>query len=750
MRSFFSIFIVFLFFTVNGCSAFRPARPPFALPEVEKTSHSGEAQRKEAALELETTAGDDEDPSAILRQMEEKNTQFNEKLANIIAQSESKVASVRKLPKMTENGRVESLSVDFFDADLIDVVRLFMTVLEEDWTLHPNVGGKVTLHLEDDFARDQIFDLLQGILSINGAAMVNNGHVWEILPLSEVPHVIGGNGIILPDADLLPVRGQVVQGFKLKFAAASEIINILKPYLSKGAMLYANDPQGVLLVCDYPHSLARVGKLIDLFDVSLFADLKIRVFSLKYVIATDLAEELEALARTTGIMNQKGLSSVSFVALDRLNMLCVMAKEDSVLDFVGAWVDELDRDLPEVVKEEQAENIYVYFVQNGDAEEIVKSLEGVFGSKVKTNKPAQATEQEQAPLGKQIMEARKGEKNLEDVAVDFKESISPENPSVEKSSSIHDQYKQISGELSGPVTFVVDSITNAILVRCVGSDYNKIESIIKKLDVYPKQALIEVVIAEVSLDDSTKLGVEWSYLFNLEDEATGTLSNDSGLGVVTEGESAIASGLGFVVSGARFKGALKAFAGNNNVQILSSPHILASNHQEASIDIGEEVPIVTAEFSTTDVAGSATTTDKTIQYKNVGIILKVTPHINEAGLVRMEISQEISETSNKSIEGVNSPVFSTRTASTKVAINDGETVIIGGLMKQQRAIANSGLPGVNKTPILKYLFGYEGEEYRSTELLLFITPHVVKSREDNTLLSKNFIKRLDELKQKLR
>ena len=306
----------------------------------------------------------------------------------------------------------------------------------------------------------------------------------------------------------------------------------------------------------------------------------------------------------------------------------------------------------------------------------------------------------------------------------------------------------VSGSLGGPVTFVVDTITNAILVRSSSADYKKIRPIIKKLDIYPKQVLIEVRIAEVQLDESSKLGIEWKYLMNniLGTGASGGLSVDSGLGTIGGGESAIGSGLSYlVVNTGRFAAAVKASADQNHLNILSSPHILASDNQEAKINIGDEVPLVTSEYRTTDSGSTATTVDKTIQYRSVGIILTVTPHINDNGMVRMEIAQEVSNVSTKTVEGVNSPVFSKRAASTVMSVQDGQTIVIAGLMQQISSNGYSGVPFVSRIPLLRYFFGYEGKSFRNNELMIFITPHVILNTQDSDFISSGFLQRLKSI-----
>jgi general secretion pathway protein D len=212
----------------------------------------------------------------------------------------------------------------------------------------------------------------------------------------------------------------------------------------------------------------------------------------------------------------------------------------------------------------------------------------------------------------------------------------------------------------------------------------------------------------------------------------------------------IGSGFSYLINNTdKFTAMIKALAEKNRVNVLSSPHILASDNQPARIDIGEEVPIVTSEYRTNDASSTATTVDKTIQYRDTGIILEVTPHINENGMVRMDLRQEVSALSDKTVDGVNSPIFRKRVATTTLSVKDRQTIVIGGLIRQTNTKSDSGIPGLSRIPGLKYLFGYEGKEYQSAELMIFITPHVISSEQDNALISKNFISRLDIIKAKM-
>ncbi|MBN2333122.1 MAG: type II secretion system secretin GspD [Deltaproteobacteria bacterium] len=665
-----------------------------------------------------------------IRLLEERQQQFNERLA-AVSTAPGRVAGEQKKTssKAAKVSSRQKVAFHFDSADLLDVVRMFMELLDCDYLLHPEVGGKVTMEFEEELDGEGLLDLFRGVLRTQGAAIIEQDKVLEILPLSSVPGAIDSQGLVL-DAGAGPVRGQAIKAFHLSFISPLELTKVITPFLSKGALVNAHEGSGILLVSDYPHSLAKISRLVELFDVSAFAGLQMKMYQLQHVEAEAMAQELDGLAKSVGLSAEQQKSAngaLSFLPFPRLNLLLALSRNGQLMEFADLWISELDRELALPIKEEKHEGVFVYYVQNGVAANIIEVLQGLFGEG--NTEAAEQAKKDKAEVPQGVKRLTSG---LEKEAP---QKVPPE---------------AVSGTLDGPVNFVVDETTNAILVRSLGSDYRKILPVIKKLDLFPRQVLIETTIAEVLLDESTKLGIEWQYLANglLGTSATGTVSLDSGLGVISgSGTSLIGSGFSYLVSNTgRFTAMVRALADQNRVNVLSSPHVLASDNQPARIDIGEEVPIVTSEYRTNEATSTATTVDKTIQYRDTGIILEVTPHINENGMVRMEIRQEVSELSDKTVEGVNSPIFRKRVATTTLAVKDQQTIVIGGLISQSKSKTASGLPGLRRIPGLKYLFGYEGKAYESAELMIFITPHVISSEDDSTFVSKNFITRLEKIK----
>ncbi|HDR46538.1 MAG TPA: hypothetical protein ENN94_02440, partial [Geoalkalibacter subterraneus] len=325
--------------------------------------------------------------SEILRQLEEQNREFNERVRQVIGgKPQRRAAQQDQRPPVVSAGDAQPLSMNFYDADLVEVIRLFMTLLDADYLLHPHVTGRVSLSISDTFRPDQMLDLLAGILRINGMVMTNVQGVWEIMPLVKAASQPLGDGVHFPEDGLTPLRGQMIQAFRLYFISSTEMTTIIRPYLSEGAQVYAHDANGIMLVSDYPHALAKVADLIAVFDESVFADVRAAIYVLKNVQAEDAAKELEEVAKVFGLGSDlPGVRArVSFLPLTRLNMLLALTRDQQVLEFVDIWVRELDRELPVHIQEQYGEGVYVYYVQYGNAQEILTSLESLFEYKEPT------------------------------------------------------------------------------------------------------------------------------------------------------------------------------------------------------------------------------------------------------------------------------------------------------------------------------------------------------------------------------
>jgi general secretion pathway protein D len=281
------------------------------------------------------------------------------------------------------------------------------------------------------------------------------------------------------------------------------------------------------------------------------------------------------------------------------------------------------------------------------------------------------------------------------------------------------------------------------------------------MDVIPKQVLIEVLIAEVTLNDITQYGVHWAlrndyakiggykgvdqignYNGNLpgfnRDNATDILGN-------LLDASKLSNGLSYLFDSDRLRVFLHAQADGGNLNVLSSPNILAANNKEARIEVGAEVPIVTSEYVPMDV-DSNSSTSRSIEYRNTGIILTVTPRINDKGLVAMDITQEVSEAVANVSSGIESPLISNRKAETSLVVQNNQTIVIGGLIRTFESKIRTGIPYLSKIPWIGFLFGTSGTDYDRTELIILITPHVIKTIDEAESVTREITEKMKDIK----
>jgi general secretion pathway protein D len=268
----------------------------------------------------------------------------------------------------------------------------------------------------------------------------------------------------------------------------------------------------------------------------------------------------------------------------------------------------------------------------------------------------------------------------------------------------------------------------------------------------PRQVLIEVLIAEITLDDETRFGLQWALRGEVATSISGKMHNFDTLvrNVNTKGgEASLNPGFSYLLTEAGFiTGVLSAYANSSRLNVLASPHIMAMDNKEATINIGAEVPIVTTQ--TTETAGGTglgNTVTNNVEYRDTGVILKVTPHINKGRYVTLDIRQEVSQAQTNSLGGTESPIIRNRIAETTMVVRDGQTLVIGGLIEETSNWSREGLPYLSKIPVIGALFGETVEVKSKKELVLLITPRVVTNPEEGNRLSREIRNRVLTLKK---
>jgi len=599
------------------------------------------------------------------------------------------------------------LVLNFDNADLVEVIRTFAELLEINYMLEAGVGGKVTIHTAGKLDRGDLFPVFYQILQTHGLTAIKQNNIYKIMPARDavrlpIPSQVG------KDAKRISPRDQMmVQIIPLRSIAAAEMSKILTPFISADGAMVVVDNANILMVIDKFFNIEKVLRLIDVFDADIFDRVNYRFYSLDYADAASLADILGKMLVSYGPGIQ---AATNLIPIERLNMLLVISPNPHIFNYLNNFITEYD--IPSLSTEL---GIYVYPVRNGQAGDIASLLSTVFSGKKTTDQKGKPSAATRNPLSR----SAPADAPAEPAAV-------PSATGVEVAVG--------SSTLRGEVTITADEYRNSLIIEATPADYQMVKNLLAQLDVLPRQVLIEVTIAEITLDDKSELGVEWSYVKGDASMSTSLLSANIGR-----------SGLQYTIgSPDRWKATMSALASKNKVNILSSPTILASNSKPARIDISTEVPVASSTYRYGGDSENVLSTN--IQYRDTGVMLSVTPHINEMGLVTMEITQEVSELAeNVQVADQSYPSFFKRSADTTLTVQSGQTIVIGGLIRESKSKGAAGIPWVVSVPVLNFLFGRTSDTFSKTELIIMISPYVITRLDDVDVVTADFKQKVGSL-----
>jgi general secretion pathway protein D len=642
-----------------------------------------------------------------------------------IPEPDSRYAEIETRPKSGRTGfrpaspsQPGDIVLNFDNADLYEVIRAMAELLNINYITDPNIHGNVTIHTAGRLRKDDLFPVFFQILEANGLTAIREGSLYKIVSLKEASRLpiasrFGRSGEALP-----PEERVIIQIIPLKFISAQEITKLLTPFISTEGSIISHEDSNTLVLVDKAVNIAKALKLVSVFDINMFEKVNHRIWHLEYTEAQEMQETLTDIMASYGAAAQ---NAVKFIAIERLNILIAVSSASYIFDRVEQVIRQLD-----VPGNDAEPRIYVYSVKNGEAKELSELLNNVFSRTVSSSKEKETAKKEQPQK-----EDAKDEKPAT-LKTPFGEITSSKQVKTERAGSLSQVHS--SGTLKGEVKITADEVRNALIVEAIPKDYQTIEEILKRLDVLPRQVLIEVTIAEISLDKKTELGVEWSYVKGSGNRPdTSTLEANIGI-----------AGLKYVIGQTkRWEAAISALASDKKINILSSPSILASDNKEAKINISTEVPVASATYNKDD----SDIIETNIQYRNTGVILSVTPHINEFGLVSMDLNQEVSNQLENNVQvGTSSmPSFFKRSVTTSLTVMHGQTIVIGGLIEQTENKGFSGVPCLGGVPVMQYLFGKKSDSVDKKELILLITPRVISNLEDVDTITEEFKNKVGHL-----
>lgn len=620
------------------------------------------------------------------------------------------VAPVRR-EQSTQGGPL--VNVKFESAPMLEVVAAVLgDMLKVPYTIEGAVEGNITLVSSDPVPESALIEMLESLLESRGVAMLKgDGGIYRIGPVAQ----------LRKDAPVVPKssdtgRGYSVQIVPLRYLTAGEALKILEPLGMKENVLRADPVRNILMLGASAPQMQNALRTLQTFDVDVLKGMSFGIYEVLNLDAKLVVERFNSLLGNNNEEGSSSMGAAKLVAMEEINSVMVIAARSEQLVTIGSWIKQLDR-LGMNDSSDQSAQMYVYSVQNGEAKVLANLLGQIFGGKT-TGDTASTTSGSTAPG---LTQAEAGSEDG-------------------SSSSLSSLQSPKSGGVTSTTTeagsrIVADESTNSLLVMAAPREWQSIRSALEKIDKTPAQVLVEVSIWEVTLNDKLNYGVEW--FFNTHagggDNVMGggRLSmNDGG----TVGRSA--PGFSYIFTGGDWRAVINMLSSTSRVKSLSSPSILVLDNREASIQVGTQQPISTG-TTTYPNSGSDATSTQNYTLKDTGVQLKVKPRVNSGGLVLMDIQQEVTDVGAQD-EVTRQRSFLKRTVESSVAIQSGDTIILGGLIQDSQNDSDGGVPYLHKLPIIGPLFGTKGENGLRTELLVTISPRAVTQYKDFERIGQEF------------
>ncbi len=600
-------------------------------------------------------------------------------------------------------GPEQEIQLEYRQTDLRMIIEEMADVMGMTIVFDNAIGSeKITMVTPEgkSIKKEDLWPLFQLFLVDSGITMEKKGGIYHLKKAA--PGLPGSIGLSTATGS----SPEVLQITPLRYITVDSAIAALNPLLQPPLGRMIKLPGLNLIgVIAAPDRLKKVNKLLSLIDTDPFVHRGMRLFRLENSKAADIQTQLDQILQA--ILGEA--PTYKIIPLERINSILVVAPPRSGFREIEMWIKILDEK-----RDESSEQIFIYHVRNLEAKELASTLSEVFKSEDKEDEVNNKEEEDKGDTF--IIDPDTEELKV----VDKKESTKPIDGTL-----------AVSAELK--VNIVADEKTNSLIVRATARDYQQLLQTIKILDRVPKEVMINVLIAEVSLNEDNKFGIDWTAVF---DNIHSTASTAFGFRQGTNPEGAYVS-----YKTHSLDAVLNMVSSNGDTQVLSRPSILVRNNEEAEINVGTEEPIITRITDSNVNAGSNTYRD--VQYRKTGINLKVTPRINEDGVINLEIKQEVSSLGEQR-PPENYQAFNSREVSTHVVVNDGNAIVLGGLIQSTKKRSRQGILGLQDIPVIgKTLFSTHTDGLQRVELVLVIIPEIINPLENNRQFIDLFLMRME-------
>ena len=630
-------------------------------------------------------------------------------------------ASLDAPPGITEADGKFTVNVD--RAEINEVSKLILgETLGFNYVVDPRVQGTITLSSSRPLSSREVLDAFEAALRLNGAALIQTDGVAKVVALQEV--LDGEMGA--PDFNGDTSSGYGVSAIPLRFISPANMIELMDSFIARGGSVRASNIGNLVLVRGTASERKSLVEVVMSFDVDWMKSQTASIAILANSTPAEIVTKLEAVfAQDTGT---SGNNALKVIPLERLNGVIIVGNSQAKVRRALTWIGRLDK------RSVTETNYYVYAVQNGNAENLAKILTSTFIDKsdaaglsgeVAPDQPTVQLSTGQSLTSGQGQQPGEDTQNQGEQAgkADRQGGEAPTLPSESATATTAKP-----SDLSSGTRITPNPANNTIVIRATERQYQKILATLRQIDSPSVQILINVTIAEVTLTDNLRYGVQAYF--------KGDGITAGFFGGATDAINGAFPGFNFMGNIGNSRVVLDALSAVTKVRVVSSPSVMVLENETATIKVGDQVPVLTK--AQIDTGTTATNAIQSFEYRDTGVILKVKPRVNATGLVTMEVAQELSsvtKSAGTSEAEKGNPTFSQRSVTSKVSVYSTQTVVLGGLISGQDNRQRDSVPGVNKIPLLGDLIGKTENGSKRNELIVFITPQVVEDGEDAARVS---------------
>lgn len=642
----------------------------------------------------------------------------------------NEAAASKPRKRISSDGDV---TFNFDNAPVPAVVQTILgELLQENYVIAPGVGGTVTFSTAKPVKADQAFSILEMLLSWNNASITYQEGRYLVSPTATA--IQGNLAPRVGSAD--NAIGYEVRAVPLQFIAATEMEKLLQPFARQGAILRADNTRQLIIVSGSRQELTNYLDTIETFDVDYLQGMSFGLYPMEEVEAKDVATDLEAIFGAGADSPLAGI--LKFSAIERLNAILVVSPQRKYLEEAQKWIKKFDR----ASGGDGGAQLYVYEVRNVSALDLADSLNAIFTGQAqprreRTDRGRLAPGQQGGTLGSPNTGGLQGQQ--------IQRAAQPVQQQAATPAATGDE-KGLLADQDVRITAMED--TNSLLIQAKPSAYGIIKQAVKRLDVQAPQVLVEAKLLEVTLTSNLSYGVQWflesgiGLAGGIQAPGTtgaGLVINPAGRGSSLQSTAGVINGAGslFQFDSRNVRAILSALEAETDIKVVSSPSLLVGNNREAQINIGQQIPIEVGGLGSIG-AGNGVVNQQFTQYRDTGVTLAVTPRINKGGLVFLTIEAEVSSPQVNAGSTGGNPAINRTLISTEVTIENGMTVMLGGLITNSNSVTKSGLPFLSRLPVVGGLFGRRANDGSRGETLLMITTTVVQNSHEAAELTSDF------------